>query len=219
MPGNRLTAEVGNDTLGSKSLSASAGFRLHFDTISLRMPLTLANQRIQNPTTGISYRLMADAGSWRITRASPVGNVVALVHLRGTEGVGVVPGGVVERFVAGYGIDETIIASASTSIRQVLIADFRVTSERLTEAAARARRGFNGGLPGLRPRSPAMRQRFEVAYAALHDAWKSMAATWGEAFGRENVVGLPDWLVAAWEYKGETWERAAALAALEGPED
>jgi len=45
------------------------------------MPPTLANQRIQNPATGISYRLMADADSWRITRSSPVGSVVALAAL------------------------------------------------------------------------------------------------------------------------------------------
>ena len=183
------------------------------------MPLTLSsNQRIQNPTTCISYRLMADSGSWRITRSSPVGTVVALVHLRGTEGAGAVPEDVVARFVAGYGIDEMITAPATVTFRQVVLADFLVTSEKLTDVAVRARRGFHGGLPGLRPRSPAMRQRFEVAYAALHDAWKAMAATWREVFGREDVAGLPDWLVAAWEYKGETWERAAALAALKGPE-
>ena len=65
------------------------------------MPLTLSsNQRIQNPTTCISYRLMADSGSWRITRSSPVGTVVALVHLRGPEGAGAVPEDVVARFVA-----------------------------------------------------------------------------------------------------------------------
>ena len=178
---------------------------------------TLANQRIQNPATGISYRLMADADSWRITRSSPVGSVVALVHLRGIEGSGVVPGRVVDRFVAGYGIDELITATGAVTFRQVVLADFQVSSEKLTDAATRARRGFHGGLPGLRPRSPALRQRFEVAFTALHDAWKGMAATWSEVFGRENVEGLPEWMVAAWEDKGEAWERATVQEALEGP--
>jgi len=42
-----------------------------------RMPLSLANHRVLNPTTGISYRLMADSTSWRITSSAPVGSVVS----------------------------------------------------------------------------------------------------------------------------------------------
>jgi hypothetical protein len=183
------------------------------------MPLTLTIPRVVNPSTSIAYRITPGPESWRITRSAPIGNVVALVHLRGQEGAGAIDGDLVQRFIAGYGVEEEIVAPGATVFRRVVLADFISTSDRLTAAATRARNAFHGGLPGLRPRSPAMRQRFEAAYAALHDAWKGMAATWGEVFGREDVAGLPDWLVAAWEHKCETWERAAALAVLEGPED
>ena len=120
------------------------------------------------------------------------------------------------RFVAGYAINETPVGSASTAFRQVVLADFTATSDHLTTAAVRARKAFNAGLPGLRPGSPAMGKRFEAAYAALHDAWKGMAATWVEGFGRDDVEGLPDWLVTAWENRGETWDRRAALETLRG---
>ena len=121
------------------------------------------------------------------------------------------------RFLAGYAIDEALVAPASAAFRQVVLVDFTATSDRLTIAAIRARKAFNAGLPGLRPGSPAMGKRFEAAFAALHDAWKGMAATWMEAFGREDVDGLPDWMVTAWENRGETWDRRVALETLKGP--
>ena len=180
------------------------------------MPLNDVLPRVLNPVTAVSYRLMSDAAAWRITRSAPVGNVVSLIHLRGVPGEGTIPADLIARFVAGYAINETPVGSASSAFRQVVLADFLATSDRLTTAAVRARNAFNAGLPGLRPGSPAMGKRFEAAYAALHDAWKGMAATWVEGFGRDDVEGLPDWLVTAWEYRGETWDRRAALETLRG---
>jgi hypothetical protein len=181
------------------------------------MPLTLANQRIQNPTTCISYRLMADSASWRITRSSPVGSVVALVHLRGKDGSGAIPGDVIARFITGYGVEAAVVAPGGAAFRQIVLADFVAASERLSGAAVRARRAYHGGLPGLRPRSPAMRQQFETACKGHHDGWYALAMAWAGVFGSEDMTDLPDWMIAAWTYKGEKWDRASMLETLEGP--
>ena len=182
------------------------------------MPISIANLRVVNPTTSISYRLMAGSESWRITRPAPVGRVVSLVHLKATEGANPISADVIARFIAGYGIEAAIVAPNSAAFRAIVLADFIATSDRLTTAATRARMAYRDGLPGMRPRSPAMRQRFEMAYAALHDAWKAMAGAWDEGFGREDVEGLPDWLMAAWEHKGERWDQRAALTGRTAPQ-
>jgi hypothetical protein len=179
--------------------------------------LALANQRILNPITGISYRLMASAESWRITRSAPVGTVVSLVHLRGKDGADAIPANLIARFIAGYGIEAAIVAPASAAFRSIVLADFNATSERLTAAVVRARRAYHSGLPGLRPRSPAMRQRFEAAAKSLHDGWYALATAWASGFGSDDLTDLPDWMVAAWTYKGEEWDRASMLETLEEP--
>jgi hypothetical protein len=180
------------------------------------MPLSLANQRLVNPTTGISYRLMADAEKWRITRSSPVGSVVSLVHLKGKDGAGVVAPDVISRFIAGYGVEALIVAPSSAAFRSIVLADFIATSDHLMTAVMRARNAYNGGMPGFRPRSPATGKRLDEACRAITDGWQALAMAWSDGFGREDAAGLPDWMVAVWEGKIEGLDRAEAIAALRG---
>ena len=180
------------------------------------MPPTIANQRILNPTTGISYRLMADADSWRITRSSPVGTVVSLVHLKGTERAGTITADLIARFIAGYGIEAAIVAPSGAAFRAVVLADFIATSDHLMTTVLRTRNAYHSGMPGFRPRCPATGSRFDAACRAITDGWQALATAWSDGFGREDTAGLPDWMLSVWDGKIATLDRAEAIAALRG---
>jgi hypothetical protein len=55
------------------------------------------------------------------------------------------PTDLIARFVAGYAIDETLVGSAPSGFRLVILTNFLATSDRLTTAATRAIRRCDSG--------------------------------------------------------------------------
>lgn len=155
------------------------------------MPATLP---FTNPATGTTYRLVDEAGGWRISKVRDDDGRLRLVHLRGAVGSGPVDADAVARLVAGHG---GVVAAAdpAAAFAAVVLCDLERTADVLTAMAREAAIVYESGCRGFRPRSPVLRKQRDDAMARAVAEMQQMAAAW-RASGLE-AGPMPEWLEAA----------------------
>lgn len=148
-----------------------------------------------NPSTGTTYRLVAEVGGWRITKSRHDEGRLRLAHLRGSVGAGAADTAAVGRLVAGEGGAVAQPADPMVSFAAVVLCDLERTADFLTVIAKNSHDVCETGCRGFRPRSPVLRRQRDDALAKAVAECRAMAQAW--RLSGLTAAALPDWLMAA----------------------